>query len=132
MEMGIVGKERVDGIIQPPGQGTMEMPNDMMARNRQKMEEGLSDWHSVDTETISVPAGTFNCGHWKNEKNGRGAWTSDKVVPFGMVKEPGKDSSMVLLKVIEDFPERITGPVKQFDMQPMVQQQMPQRQQPKP
>jgi hypothetical protein len=166
MEMGIVGKESVDGkdgywmefvssddkgqtvvgkslltvddfqfhkmIIQPPGQGAMEMPANMMARNRQKMDESLSEWHSVGSETVTVPGGTFSCEHWKNEKNGSEAWTSDKVVPFGMVKESGKDSSMVLLKVIDDFPERITGPVKQFDMQQMMQQQMQQRQQAKP
>ena len=162
MEMGIVGKESVDGkdgywmefvssddkgqmmvgkslltvddfqfhkmIIQPPGQGAMEMPANMMARNRQKIDEGLSDWHSVGSDTVTVPAGTFSCEHWKNEKNGSEAWTSEKVVPFGMVKESGKDSSMVLLKVIDDFPERITGPVKQFDIQQMMQQ----RQQAKP
>lgn len=166
MEMGIVGKESVDGkdgywmefvssdnkgqtmigkslftvddfqfhkmIIQPPGQGAMEMPMNMTARNRQKIDEGLNDWHSVGTETVTVPAGTFSCEHWKNDKNGSDAWTSDKVVPFGMVKEVGKDSSMVLVKVIDDFPDRITGPVKQFDMQQMMQQQMQQRQQPKP
>ena len=162
MEMGIVGKESVDGkdgywmefvssddkgqtmvgkslltvddfqfhkmIIQPPGQGAMEMPANMMTRNRQKMDESLSEWHSAGTDTITVPAGTFSCEHWKNEKDGSEAWTSEKVVPFGMVKESGKDSSMVLLKVIDDFPERITGPVKQFDMQQMMQQQMQQRQ----
>jgi len=161
MEMGIVGKETVDGkdgywlefvssddkgqrvvgkslltaedfqfhkmIIQPPGQEAVELPTNM-ARSRQPLGEGMNDWHSVGSETVTVPAGTFICEHWKNYKNGSEAWTSDKVAPFGMVKEVGKTSTMVLVKVIDNFPERISGPVKQFDMQQMMRQQMQQRQ----
>jgi len=166
MEMGIVGKESVDGkdgywmqfvssdskgqtvvgkslitvddfqfhkmIIQPPGQAAMEMPMNMSARNRQSVDESMNEWRSVGTDTITVPAGTFSCEHWKNDKSGAEAWTSDKVVPFGMVKEVGKDSSMVLVKVLDNVPDRITGPVKQFDVQQMMQQMQQQRQQPKP
>jgi len=167
MEIGIVGKESVDGkdgywmqfvsaddkgqtvvgkslitiddfqfrrmIIQPPGQGAMEMPMNMTARSRQKIDENMNDWHSVGTESISVPAGTFSCEHWKNDKNGSEAWTSDKVTPFGMIKEVGQNSSMVLVKILDSVPDRITGPVKQFDMQQMMQQMQQQRQQqPKP
>jgi len=161
MEMGIVGKESVDGkdgywmqfvssdskgqvvgkslitiddfqfhrmIIQPPGQGAMEMPVNVTAKNRQRIDENMSDWHSVGTDTITVPAGTFSCEHWKNDKSGAEAWTSDKVVPFGMVKEVGKDSSMVLVKVLDNVSDRITGPVRQFDIQQMMQQMQQQRQ----
>jgi len=161
MEMGIVGKESVEGkdgywmqfvssdskgqvvgkslitiddfqfhrmIIQPPGQGAMEMPVNMTAKNRQRIDENMSDWHSVGTDTITVPAGTFSCEHWKNDKSGAEAWTSDKVVPFGMVKEVGKDSSMVLVKVLDNVSDRITGPVRQFDIQQMMQQMQQQRQ----
>jgi hypothetical protein len=167
MEIGIVGKESVDGkdgywmqfvsgddkgqtvvgkslitiddfqfhkmIVQPAGQGAMELPMNMTARNRQKIDENMSDWHSVGTESVTVPAGTFSCEHWKNDKDGSEAWTSDKVTPFGMVKEVGPSSSMVLVKVLDSVPDRITGPVKQFDMQQMMQQMQQQRQQqPKP
>jgi hypothetical protein len=120
-------------IIQPPGQGAMEMPMNMSAKSRQKIDENMNDWHSVGTESITVPAGTFSCEHWKNDKNGGEVWTSDKVTPFGMVKEVGTNSSMVLVKVLDNVPDRITGPVKQFDMQQMMQQMQQQRQQqPKP
>ena len=159
MEMGVVGKESVDGkdgywmqfvmtdnkgqnvvgkalitgddfqfhkmIIQPPGQQAMEMPMNLAGRNRQKIDEGLNDWHSMGTETITVPAGTFSCDHWKNDKDGAEAWTSDKVTPYGLVKQNSKDSSMVLVKVLDNVPDRITGPVKQFDLQQMMQQHQP-------
>jgi len=169
MEMGIVGKESVDGkdgywmqvvmhdakgqemvskalitpgdvqvhrtIVQMAGRPAMEMPINPSAVNREKMEETTQDWHSVGTETITVPAGTFSCEHWKNDKTGAEVWASDKVSPFGMVKEVSKDHSMVLVKVLSDYPDRITGPVQKFDPQMMMQQmqpQMQQKQQPKP
>ncbi len=117
-------------IVQIPGQGAMEMPANMTANNRDKMNQQLSDWHSVGTDTITVPAGIFSCEHWKNEKDGSDVWTSEKVTPFGMVKQVSKDSTMVLVKVLDNVPDRITGPVKPFDMQQIMQQMQQQRQHP--
>jgi hypothetical protein len=163
MEMGLVGKESVDGkdgywmqiridtgngitmvgktlitpvdfqvyrtIIQMPGQPAMEMPVNMSAANRGKMQESMEDWHSVGTESVTVPAGTFSCEHWKNDKTGGEVWSSDKVFPFGMVKEAGKDgSTTILVKVLSDYPDRITGPVQKFDPQLMMQLMQQQRQ----
>jgi hypothetical protein len=115
-------------IIQQPGQPAMEMPN-MFNRKDNKMQESLSEWHSVGTETITVPAGTFSCEHWRNEKSNSDVWTSDKVTPFGAVKEVSPNHSMVLLRVISDVPDRIKGPVQQFNMQDMMQRMQQQRQQ---
>jgi hypothetical protein len=164
MDMGIVGKESVDGkdgywfqmvmqmqngqttvaktlmtttdfqpsrmIVQMAGSPAMEMPMSMAtAANREKATASMQDWHSVGNETITVPAGTFTCEHWKND-NGGEVWTSEKVTPFGMVKEIGTDHSMVLVKVLSDFSDKITGPVQKFDPQLMMQQRMQQRQQP--
>jgi hypothetical protein len=154
MDMGIVGKDSLDGkdaywmqmvmnmdngqtmvakilmnpgdfqstrmIMQMPGRPAMEMPLNMA--NRDKSIGSLEDWQSVGTESITVPAGTFSCEHWKNSKNGSEVWTSDKVTPFGMVKETGNDHTMVLTKVLTEFPDRITGPVQKFDPQLMMQQ----------
>jgi hypothetical protein len=162
MEMGVVGKESVDGkdgywmqfvvttnkgqtmigkalitaddfqfhkmIVQPPGQPAMEMPITFATRNRGNMEEGMADFHSIGTETVTVPAGTFSCDHLKNDKDGSEIWTSDKVAPYGLVKRTAKDGTTVLVKVLDDYQDRITGPVRQFDVQQMMQQ----RQQAKP
>jgi len=115
-------------IVQMAGQPAMEMPMNMSAANREKITDSMQDWHSVGTESVTVPAGTFSCEHWKNDKTGGEVWTSDKVSPFGMVKEEGKDQSMVLTKVLSDYPDRITGPVQKFDPQMFMQQRMQQRQ----
>ena len=114
-------------IMQMPGQPAMELPYNGAMRDT-KMRERLNEWHSVGTETITVPAGTFSCEHWRNDKDNSDIWTSDKVAPYGMVKEQRSGSGMVLTKILSDFPDRITGPVKKFDMQEMMQQ-MKERQQ---
>jgi hypothetical protein len=119
-------------IVNVPGQGLMELPANMMlmsAKNHQKMDDDMRQWHSVGSDTITVPAGTFSCEHWRNDKNNDDLWTSDKVVPFGMVKQVGPNSVMVLVKTLDNVPDRFSGPAKKFDMQQMIQQQMQQRQQ---
>lgn len=118
-------------IVQPPGQQAMEIPMQMSAAGRQRMQENINDWHSVGSETITVPAGSFSCEHWHSDKSNADAWTSDKVTPFGMVKSvSGNGGTQVLLKVVDNAADRITGPVKQFDMQQMMQQMQQQRQKP--
>jgi hypothetical protein len=161
LEMGVVGKDTVDGkdgywmqftsfedkdkpragkalitvddfqfhrmIIEVPGQGAMEMPVNMNAKDRNTARDEMSDLHSVGSETITVPGGTFVCEHWKNDKDGSEVWTSDKVTPFGLVKEVRKDHTMVLVKLLDNVPDRITGPVKKFDLQQMMQQRQQQK-----
>ena len=118
-------------IIQPPGQQAMEMPMHMNAARKEHMEENLNEWHSVGTESVTVPAGTFSCEHWRNDKTHGDVWTSDKVIPFGMVKEiSGNGNTQVLSKILDNATDRITGPVRQFDMQQMMQEMQQQHQRP--
>ena len=119
-------------IVQPAGQQAMELPGGAMSMTdagKAKMEEFSNGWNSVGTETITVPAGTFSCEHWRNDKNNADSWTSDKITPLGLVKETHSDGGMVLTKVLDNATDRITGHVKQFDMQQMMQQMQQQRQQ---
>ena len=117
-------------IVQQAGQPAMEMPAQMNPAHKQQMEENFNDWHSIGTETITVPAGTFACEHWRNDKTHAESWTSDKVTPFGMVKSLKANGETELLsKLIDNATDRITGPVKQFDMQEMMQQMQQQHQQ---
>jgi hypothetical protein len=112
-------------IIQPTGQQAMEMPfNPGKDAHQEKIEEKFKDWHSVGTEPVTVPAGTFVCEHLHNDKTNSDLWASDKVTPFGMIKQVDGKQTMVLMKLIPDFQDRITGPVKQFDPQAFRQQMM--------
>jgi hypothetical protein len=117
-------------IIQPPGQQAIEISMDMNAARKEKMKDNLSEWHSVGTETITVPAGTFSCDHWRNDKAHAEIWTSDKVTPFGMVNEISSNGdTQVLSKILDNATDRFTGSAKQLDMQQMIQQMHQQRQQ---
>jgi hypothetical protein len=120
-------------IIDVPGQGLMEVPANMMmtAKSRQNIQDSMNAWQSVGSDTITVPAGTFVCEHWRNEKEHGDLWTTDKIAPFGMVKEitPNSNTVTVLVKTLDNVQDRFSGPAKKFDMQQMIQQMQQQRQQ---
>jgi hypothetical protein len=102
-------------IFQMPGQGAMEMPMNPNEKDHTQMKEEMSKWSQVGTETITVPAGTFSCAHWKKDDGTDEVWTSDKVSPLAMVKQVGKTHSMVLVRQITSAQDHITGPVTPFD-----------------
>ena len=102
-------------IFQMPGQPAMEMPMNPDDKERAQMKEEMAKWTQVGTETITVPAGTFSCAHWKKDDGTDEVWTSDKVSPLAMVKQTGKTHSMVLVRQITNATDHITGPVTPFD-----------------
>jgi hypothetical protein len=70
-------------------------------------------------ETITVPAGTFNCEHWKSDYSD--FWVSTKVSPFSLVKDVDNNSADVLVKTIENAKDHIMGPVKPYDAKAVMQ-----------
>ena len=118
-------------VVQIPGQGAMEMPYNPSEKSSSRMNEEMEKWHQAGTETITVPAGTFSCVHWKKDTGDGDVWASDKVTPIGMVKSVSKGDTMVLVKLITGATDHITGPVTKFDPQMMRQQMMQQMQQQK-
>jgi hypothetical protein len=114
-------------VMQAPGQQAMEMPFHPTPNAKADIETNMKKWHVVGTETISVPAGTYSCQHWSND-SGNDIWTSDKVTPFGAVKQVSGSETKVLTKLITDAQDHITGPVKVFDPQAMQQQMLEQMQ----
>jgi hypothetical protein len=116
-------------VFQQPGQPAMEMPFNPGA-DKNRMKDEMAKWHQVGSESITVPAGTFSCMHWKKDDGTDDVWTSDKVTPMAMVKQVGKNNSMVLTKIITGATDHITGPVTKFDPQAFAQQMQQQRQKP--
>lgn len=118
-------------IMQPPGQDPMEMDSSMMGGGRggkQTTPANIADKAElVGTESVTVPAGTFSCQHFRMKDGSGDAWISDKVSPWSLVKYQGKDSTMVLSKVITDAKDRITGTPKKFDPMEMMRNRMGQR-----
>jgi hypothetical protein len=114
-------------VFQQPGQPAMEMPFNPSQNTRNHMNDELEKWHAVGSETVTVPAGTFSCQHWKKDQGDGDVWVSDKVSPMQLVKSTGPNETMVLLKVITGATDHITGPVKQFDPQAFGRQMMQQQ-----
>jgi hypothetical protein len=72
-------------------------------------------------ESITTPAGTFECEHWRLKDGSGEVWFTSKVAPYGMVKFVGKDSTMLLTKVITNATSRIKGTPRKFDPSEMMQ-----------
>jgi hypothetical protein len=125
--------ETVDGntisytkwVMQMPGQQPMEMDSNMMnMAGRRANQTQAADFRDkaevVGTESITVPAGTFTCEHYRMKDGSGDAWISDKVSPWGLVKMQDNLRTMVLAKVTTDAKDRITGTPTKFDPMQMM------------
>jgi hypothetical protein len=111
---GNVGVKRM--IVQTPGRPPMEMPGMMMNMQHEPPNAteagGRGMGEMLGTESITVPAGTFDCQHFRSTENGHTAdvWVSAQVSPYGLVRMTSSDgTSMVLEKVLDHETSQITG-----------------------
>jgi hypothetical protein len=73
----------------------------------------------VGTETVTTPAGTFSCEHWRKKDGSKDVWISENAGPWGLVKMVGKDS-MTVQRVFTDAKTHITDPPVKFDPMEMM------------
>jgi len=108
-------------IMQFPGRPPMEMPVGMGHGDHSRVPTDVrTDAEDVGSETITVPAGTFTAEHYRAKDGSSDTWVSKGAGPYGLVKHQGKDSTMVLTKVIPDYKDKITGTPQPFN--PMMMQ----------
>jgi hypothetical protein len=111
-------------IMQMPGRPPMEMPAQLMHQDKTTQPADVrSDAEDLGSETITVPAGTFTCKHYRTKKAGGDVWVSEKISPYGLVKSKTNDSSMELTKVVTGAKDQITGTPQPFNPQMLMQQQ---------
>ncbi len=110
-------------IMQLPGRPPMEFSTQMMQMNGKTSQptdiRTLAE--DVGSESVTVPAGTFNCEHYRMKDGSGDTWVAQKVYPWGLVKHQGKDTTMVLTKVITDAKDKITGTPVPFNPMNMAQ-----------
>ncbi len=113
-------------ITQAPGRPPMEMGGFMMGmmkpRQTQQSAGGKADMGElVGTESVTVPAGTYACQHYrKQEKSGAvDYWISTQVTPYAMVKLTGADMTMVLKKTLTNETSHIKGEPQKMQMPEM-------------
>jgi hypothetical protein len=125
--------ETVDGnvitygksVIQMPGMGPMEMDENMMNMGgRRPAQNTAADFRDkaelVGTESVTVPAGTYSCEHYRMKDGSGDAWISDKVSPWSLVKMQDQRRVTVLAKTTTDAKDRITGTPTKFDPMQMM------------
>jgi len=102
----------------------MEMPAQMMRSGAQKQAADVCERaEDVASETVTTPAGTFTAEHYKMKDGSGDAWVAAKAGPYGLVKFQGKDTSLVLTKVITDAKDKITGTPVPFNSMKFQQDQ---------
>jgi hypothetical protein len=107
-------------IVQMPGRPPIDMSS-MMSMKGMQDEKSKADFRAnaqdMGSESVTTPAGTFSCQHWRSAKDATDVWISDKVSPWKLVKMTGTNNSMILVRVISDAKTHITGtPVSMQDM----------------
>jgi hypothetical protein len=113
----------VKTIMQVPGHPPMEMPAQMTRHEHSSQSADIrTDAQDLGSESITVPAGTFTCEHYRS-KDGSESWLAKDVPPWGLVKHQSKDSTMVLVRVITDAKDKIVGTPQPFN--PMMMGQPP-------
>jgi Domain of unknown function (DUF4412) len=108
-------------VILIPGRGAMSMPMSMMqGRGPQQPQDIRNSGTMVGKESVTVPAGSFNCDHWKSSDGTSDVWVTEEVSPYGLVKmtDTKNNVSMVLTKTLTAVQDKITGPV--MDMSQMM------------
>lgn len=110
-------------IMQPPGRPAMEMPANMMSMFQERSQPGQESGNGgpgkkIGTENVTVPAGNFECEHYRKQENGKTIdyWVSTKVSPYGVVKMTSPDTSMVLEKILANQTSHITGKVHEMQV----------------
>lgn len=114
-------------VVQQAGQEPMEFPMETMhmmnrgGENRQVQKADIREGATkVGTETITVPAGTFTCDHYRTS-DGADVWISEKASPYGLVKMTSADANMTLMKVLADATTKIRGIPRKMDLSGMGQ-----------
>ena len=117
-------------IMQQPGKPPMEMDGMLMSMMQQHQPHPTTPnagggnggrGELVGTESVTVPAGTFTCQHYRNQgTNGTtDMWISTDVTPYAMVKMTSADTTMVLKKVLTNETSHVKGEPQKMQMPQM-------------
>lgn len=99
-------------VMQMAGQAPMEMPMQMMGRMGTASTQAAdvrAQSQDLGGESVTTPAGTFACEHYRSKDGSGDVWVAKNVPPYGLIKSKSQDSTMILLRVITDARDKITG-----------------------
>jgi hypothetical protein len=109
-------------ITQMPGQAPQEMPGFLMKMTKQNQpSSGKPDYGElVGTETVTVPAGTFLCQHYrKQQTSGQvDCWVAPEVASVGWVKMTSPNTTLLLKKILSNESSHIKGEPQKMPAMP--------------
>jgi hypothetical protein len=105
------------GVIQMPGKPAMEIPDAFLQQAHPiQFNDARADSQDLGKESVTTPAGTFSCEHYKENDGSSEFWVSTSVVPIGLVKSVDKDGeTTTLVKTTSNAIDKIKGAVQPFD-----------------
>jgi hypothetical protein len=117
-------------IMQQSGKQPLEIDGMMMSMMQRHQSPssapaggapGKGTGELVGTESVTVPAGTFTCQHYRSQGSSgtTDTWISTDVTPYAMVKMTNADTTMVLKKVLTDEKTHINGEPQKLQMPQM-------------
>ena len=94
----------------------MQMMQQHGQASQESDDSGLGE--KIGNETITVPAGSFACEHYRKQENDMTVdyWISAKISPYGVVKMTSEDMTMVLEKSLTGQTSHIHGEPQKMDM----------------
>jgi hypothetical protein len=107
-------------IMQHDDEAPMEMPVGMQPGRADRPADVRQMSELVGTESVTTPAGTFSCRHYRMKDASGDTWVTEKVPPWGMVKSTGHEFTMMLVRVVTDAKTQIHGTPRPFNPSEMM------------
>lgn len=101
-------------VIQLPGRPPMALPDEMM-QSRPFQFKDVRQSTDLGTQSVTTPAGTFACEHYRGSDGSSEFWVSKQVVPIGLVKSQQNGQTVTLVKLVTDAKDKISGTPQPFD-----------------
>jgi hypothetical protein len=103
-------------VIQLPGHPPMELPDEMMQSQQPfHFNDVRAASANLGRESVTTPAGTFSCEHYRAKDGSSEFWVSKQVAPIGLVKSQQKGQTVTLVKLVKDAKDKIVGTPQPFD-----------------
>jgi len=103
-------------IVKSGVEPAMELPMNMMGRQRTPTTDVEATSQRIGTEQVTTAAGTFTCEHYQsNDDSGvTDVWVNTGISPYGVVKTTTSTSTMELTRVVTNAKTRITETPQKF------------------
>jgi hypothetical protein len=104
-------------IMQPPQGGPMEMPTTMFGAGNPSGDV-RDQGKLVGKESLTTPAGTFSCDHYRANNGTWDVWIAPNVPPWGLVKSKDAAGEMTVKRTMTGVLDRIKGTPQKLELPP--------------